>query len=226
MRDTGFATLPPSVWVLADSIAPDRRKKLVEAPAFESIVDGLGKCARIHSCKRSRQNRSPTPWPKRAVVVLAFPGGEHWVDLFHNATTGIRAQCLYDVELGSLALDYARDALRERALELLENHRMTASLRSFAALSLRDDSTKVWIHQGLWVRHARTDVRELLVSQWQCASPRAEGEAKLLRYGSKAPESPPQIDVLGGLFDENLHGCESKKQAGDRPLQVSRFGFT
>jgi hypothetical protein len=157
--------------------------------------------------------------------VLDFPGGEHWVDLFHNAATGIRAQCLYDVELGGLALDYARDALRERTLELLENHGMTAPLRSFAALSLRDDSAKVWIHQGLWVRHARADVRELLVAKWQCASPRTEREAKLLRYGSKAPEFPPQIDVLGGLFDENLQGCESK-QAGIRPLQVNRFGFT
>lgn len=165
------------------------------------------------------------PLGQSEVVVLHFPDGEQWVDMFHNSAAGVRAQCLSDPMLGAEAFDYARDRLRERSLELLADRRMTSTLRSFTEMSLRHDSPKVWIHQGLWVRRARPEVQEVLVAKWQRAAPSCADEANLLRYGSKAPTFPPWIDILGGLFDEQSRVQEGKPREA-RPRQVNRFGCT
>lgn len=222
---TDFVTLPPDVWVLSDSISYERRTLLSAPPTFRETVGALRNHAAIQYCKRARPNRSPTPWPKRVVVVLAFPGGERWVDVFHNSASGVRAQCLHSVSLGRQALDYARDELRSRAIELLQDRGLTRALRDFAHLSLGDDSAKVWIHQGTWVRHARADVHDLRIAKWEGCVPVSEAEAKLLRYGSKAPEKPALIDILGGLYDE-IGTAKPGKPPLHRPDQVHRFGFT
>jgi hypothetical protein len=225
MPRTDFVTLPADVWVLSDSIAPERRAILSAPPSFVETVAALRKHASIHSCKRARPNRSRTPWPKRVVVVLAFPEGEQWVDVFHNSASGVRAQCLHNVGLGREALAYARDVLRSRAIELLGNRSLTRALRDFAHISLCNDSAKVWIHQGLWVRHARAEARDLRIATWVNCTPKSKHEADLLRYGSKAPERPALIDVLGGLYDES-GAAMSGKPPLHRPDQVNRFGFT
>jgi hypothetical protein len=225
MPRTDFVTLPADVWVLSDSIAPERRAILSAPPPFVETVRALRKHAFIHSCKRARPNRSTTPWPKRVVVVLAFPGGEHWVDVFHNSASGVRAQCLHSVELGCRAFDYARDVLRSRAIELLGDRSLTRALRDFAHTSLCNDSAKVWIHQGLWAHHARAGVHDLRIATWVNCAPKNRCEAKLLRYGSKAPARPAQIDVLGGLYDESGAAMPGKPPH-HRPDQVNRFGFT
>ena len=222
---TDFVTLPPDVWVLSDSISSQRRALLSAPPPFKETVGALRDHAAIHSCKRARPNRSPTSWPKRVVVVLAFPGGERWVDIFHNSASGVRAQCLHSVPLGCQALNYARDVLRSRAIELLEDRGLTRALRDFSHISLGADSAKVWIHQGTWVRHARADVHDLRIAKWDNCVPNNESEAKLLRYGSKAPERPALIDVLGGLYDE-IGAAKPGKPPLHRPEQIHRFGFT
>ncbi len=222
---TDFVTLPPEVWLLSDSISTERYALLSAPPTFEETVGALRDHAAIQSCKRARPNRSSTLWPKRVVVVLAFPGGERWVDVFHNSASGVRAQCLHSVNLGCQALDYARDELRSRTIELLEGRGLTRSLRDFAHISLGDDSTKVWIHQGEWVRHARADIHGLRIAKWDNCVPSNEFEARLLRYGSKAPERPALIDVLGGLYDE-IGTAKPGKPPLHRSHQIQRFGFT
>jgi hypothetical protein len=225
MSTTDFVTLPADVWVLSDSITPDRRSLLGAPPTFVETIDALRKHAAVHSCQRVGPNRSPAGWPKRIVVELAFPEGKHWVDVFHNSASGVRAQCLHSVDLGRRALDYARDVLRTRAIELLGHRRLPRALRGFARTSLCNDSTKVWIHQGLWVRHARADVHDLRIATWVNCVPKNQREADLLRYGSKAPDDPARIDVLGGLYDES-GAPRTGKPPLDRPTQVNRFGFT
>jgi hypothetical protein len=220
-----FITLPSDIWILSESISPERRNRLCAPPTFAETVHALRNHATISSCKRTRPNRSKAPWPKRVSIVLAFPGGERWVDVFHNSASGVRAQCLHSVDLGRQALDYARDELRSRALELLKCEHMTEPLRDFAQVSLSHGSCKVWIHQGTWVRHARADTRELLIAKWNACVPESETQAKLLRYGTKAPEWPAQIDVLGGLYDESGL-AKPGKPPNQRPEQVHRFGFT
>ena len=222
---TDVVKLPANVWVVSGSISLERRNLLSVPPTFEETVGALRDHATIQSCKRARPNRSLTPWPRRFVIVLAFPSGGRWVDVFHNSASGVRAQCLYSVNLGRQALDYARDHLRSRAIELLEDRGLPRALRDFAHISLLDDSAKVWIHQGKWVRHARADVHELQVAKWDNCVPNNADEAKLLRYGSKAPKSPALIDLLGGLYKED-GTAKAGKPPLHRPDQVHRFGFT
>lgn len=218
-----FVVLTPELWVLGESITGARREALERPPTFEAIIAGLVASARIDRCGKRPPNRPRGSLDRRIAIELSF--SNNWVDLFHNSASGVRAQCLHSVELGDRALDEARDALRARAIELLDERKMVNALREFARMSLEEQSTKVWIHQGLWVRRARADVRELRIREWENCVPTDSREAKLLRYGSKAPQHPARIDVLGGLFDVQSKAIPGKR-LGQRAAQVNRFGFT
>jgi hypothetical protein len=220
-----FATLPSTVWVLGDSIAQSRRHSLLAPPSFEDIVRTLREAAVIHWRGRKPPNRPTEPPTKRFVVILAFPNHEWAVDLFHNSAAGVRAQCLRDVTIGGEALDHARNVLRDRAVELLEFQRLTPPFREFALKSLGEESTKIWIHQGKWCRHAKVDVRELRIREWEESKPSCKRGKQLVRYGSKAPTDPPLIDVLGGLFTARGDPFAGKP-SDSRPRNVNRFGFT
>ena len=224
-----FVTLPPSIWVLDASIRADRRKSLLNPTSFEDIVASLCEFVSVKAVKSKQMDcwKGTLPIPERITVQLEVRDEKqkHWVDLFHNSAAGVRAQCLSDVELGGAAFDYARDRLRERARVLLPDHRMRATLRAFTARSLDLESTKVWIHQGLWVRHASMADRHLRIAQWEANEAGADAKARtLLRYGSKAPTDPSAIDLIGGWLHPS--GKRIGKAPGDRPLQVKRYGFT
>jgi hypothetical protein len=97
----------------------------------------------------------------RVIVFLEVLKHERLVDLFHNSAAGVRAQCLHSIELGNAALNYARDSLRKKAIELIADRRIGRIPQDLVLKSLDLDSTKVWIHQGRWVRHARIADRQL-----------------------------------------------------------------
>ena len=193
MTKTKFVTLRSTIWVLDATIGGSRRRALLSPPSFEDIVAGLCKAASVTAVTSQPQETwtGVAPPPRRVTVTLEINGDERWVDLFHNAASGVRAQCLHDVTAESLALS----------------------------------STKVWIHQGLWVRRARKADRHLRIKHWEAQEPTANSKKvrSLLRYGSKAPSEPSAIDVIGGFVGP---GASTGKPPDTRPYHVHMYGFT
>lgn len=147
------------------------------------------------------------------------------VDLFHNSAAGVRAQCLHSPALGNLALDHARNVLRSRAIELLGSRRLGTLSKEVILDSLSRESAKVWIHQGLWVRRAKIYERHLRIAKWEQRDVSSDKKLRdLVRYGSKAPESPAAIDLIGAW----VHPTEVDlgKAPGTRARQISMYGFT
>ena len=230
MSESAFVCMRPKFWVLDKSIANQaRRRLLLSPPPFEDIVAGLRENVSIKTIrteqKQSNDVSGPPPLPKRVVVVLEIFRQQHLVDLFHNSAAGIRAQCLHSTQLGTVALDYARDVLRCRAIELVAERRSGPISMDVIRKSLGLDSTKVWIHQGLWVRRARIDDRQLRIAAWEAHEYLVCKKIRdLVRYGSKAPERPAAIDLIGGWWHprSNVAG----KTPGLRALQIHTYGFT
>jgi hypothetical protein len=228
MPTSQFVTLPPTIWALDVCIADhNRRKVLLSPPSFEETVARLCDAVSVRAV-RSEQMKSwegCSPLPRRVSVILEVYEDCDLVDVFHNSAASVRAQCLYSVELGSIALDFARDRLRERSLRLIQMRRLGPNMRELLERSLPLPSTKVWIHQGHWVRHARTSDRQLRIAQWEAHEVTATGEEKkLLRYGSKAPDAPAAIDLIGGWVHPS--GLTIGKAIARRPFEIHKYGFT
>jgi hypothetical protein len=228
MPTSAFVFLSPNIWRLDGSIAdPKRRDLLLSPPSFEAIVSELCKSIAIKAIRseRKRSWEGPPPLPVRVIVILEVLRHKHLVDLFHNSAAGVRAQCLRSIELGGAALNYARDRLRNKANELAADKRIGGISRDVVFKSLELDSTKVWIHQGLWVRHARIADRQLRIARWEANEPSANRKVKnLLRYGSKAPERPAAIDLIGGWIHPS--DVAVSKDPSIRPHQIHCYGFT
>ena len=228
MPITQFVSLPPTIWILDPSIADfGRRQALLSPPSFEQILAELSGAVTVRAVKSERMESwiGPSPSPQRVTVILDVPDHSNLVDVFHNSCAGVRAQCLHSVEVGAAALDYARDKLREKALWLTQARPRCAISRDVVEQSLALSSTKVWIHQGHWVRHARMADRHLRIAQWEAHEATATGrERRLIRYGSKAPYAPSAVDVIGGWV--HPAGLTIGKPPADRPRQVHKYGFT
>ena len=224
MKEPEFVVLPASKWLLRSDIAEERRRSLLHPPNFVEIVEQLRQSVRLRSarCERSSKN----PWTRVKAVLYVPPELGVLVDQYHNGASGVRAQCLKSIDLGDLALDVARDALRSRALELISTRGCPKPSMTMVEASLKAESSKVWIYQGLWVRRAKADARDLLVATWH--EPAGNQDAKirnLVRYGSKAPSDEHRIEVIGGWLDDS-GTPRPGKEPGLRATQIHRYGFT
>ena len=150
---------------------------------------------------------------------------KYLVDIFHNSSTGVRAQCFYDIGLGEEALDHARDMLRARAIELAERRRNGPIPLKVICASLGLDSTKVWIYQGLWARRARLAERHLRIAQWQAhENSECRTIRDLVRFGSKAPNEPAAVNLIGGWWHPSVE--VAGKSSALRARQIHNYGFT
>ena len=230
MSESAFVCVSPKIWVLDESIANQaRRRLLLSPPPFEEIVAGLRDNVSIRTIrteqKRSGDGSGPPPLALRVVVVLEVAQRQHLVDLFHNSAAGIRAQCLHSTQFGTLALDHVCGVLRRRAIELAAKRRTGPISMDMISESLGLDSTKAWIHQGLWVRRARIDDRQLRIAAWEAHDNlECKKVRDLVRYGSKAPERPAAIDLIGGWLHPSV--SVAGKSPGLRALQIHTYGFT
>lgn len=228
MSKSTFVCLSPEIWMLGSSISEmARRELLLSPPPFDEIVAGLRDAVSIRSIRTEphRCKKWTGPPPRRVVVILEVLQQKHLVDLFHNSATGIRAQCLHSIELGDVALDHARDALRCRAIELAAERSTGPISMDVIRESLGLNSTKVWIHQGPWVRRARIDDRHLRIARWEAhETSDCRKIRNLVRYGSKAPERLDAIDLIGGWLPPSAG--VAGKGPGARARQIHAYGFT
>ena len=221
---TTFIILPRETWVLSKSIKHSRRLQLLNPPTFEEIVAGLVTSVQLATVRRERGKFDLARWRVRACI--SVPPDSPFVDLFHNSAAGLRAQCLSDARRGNTALDLSRDMLRYRAIQLMKDRRHLRLPLETIVRSIGLADCKLWIHQGQWIRYARTDDRHILIDSWNAHRLDAPKEIRnLVRYGSKAPSGELTIEVIGGWLDQHGHPLKGKPP-GSRAQQIHDYGFT
>lgn len=216
-----FTRIQPDVWRLERAITGKRRRRLLQPPEYEEIIALLLRDVTLEMarCQRAKDG-------ERAYrVVTKLRATPTVIDLFHNAASGYRAQYLAGTSIGEAANEYALSTLLPAVVPLL-----LANRPDFPNLvleqSLRHPWTKIWIHQGLWLRRARRDQQNLRVLSWESRAGSSEPRTrKLVRWGLLTPDSESSFVIKGGfVFLDGRHrlGKPPKNRAED----IHTCGFT
>lgn len=204
------------------SVGPGRRKWLLRAPPFESLVDDMLRGAKVDSIRWERSNEDSCG--RRYVVVIRVDPAR--LDRFFNASSGYRAQFLAGVRLGRQADRYARDAaMRELAPQLASRYG-PAHPEALVETSIAHPRAKVWIHQGRWLRWARRTDRVLHVAAWQAGLESDDDDRrKKARWGMLAPHTESLLLLKGAYLHEGIALAVGKGPA-DRARDLHELGFT
>jgi hypothetical protein len=211
-----FVRIPHEVWRQDVS---GRRAAQFRTATFEAIVRQLEREAVVeHLWSESRENGSG----RRGCAT--FVASAAAIDLFHSAPAGYRAQYFQSEAHGEAANAAALSVLAQ-ALDRTIPHAKSNWLRRWAAVSFSASHAKVWIHQGLWIRHRTLSDRCLSVSRW-ATEQQAIGsrERKLCLWASLCPTRETRLVVKGGyLLPDGRPGGDSKP---GRSRELHRYGFT
>jgi len=216
-----FVTLPSAIWII-DSNNIDRVAKLQKTTSFERIVQGLIKHTEFVSIKRERF-RSNRAYSR---CVITFSTNAHCLDLFHNSSSGYRAQYFHSTKKGELANKFTIDAFKSKIEYYLNNHKKRGLTVDWCKISLSSGEAKIWIHQGRWLYHAKRTDRILKPVRWQnellkTTNPKNK---KKIHWGSLTPASESRFVVKGGFY--NINGEKLVIQPKNRALEIHSFGFT
>ena len=196
-ENRAFVRVSESVWNLSRQLAPKRRRRLLDAPQYEQIVDRLGH--QISLVKVARERARNTPGHFRAVVTLKVHAIA--LDLFYNGASGYRAQYYQAAALGTLANRFALDHLLPAVTAAVIAANKRTCPAAWVEKSLCDPDAKLWPHQGVWLRYARKTDQNLLVERWLA---RQDDPDKTLRKRAKrsmlTPAEEYLIELKGGFL--------------------------
>jgi hypothetical protein len=224
-----FIRAPKEEWLFAKDLPVGRKHRLRNAQAYEEIVKAIVK--ELESVSLSLETPSEQVARESGVArpLIKLRVARSLVDLFHNSSSGYRAQFWHDVELGEAANRYAIEKLLPPARVLLKSCRISQSRRSIVDASLQPSALKamkLWIHQGLWCRYRRLDERLLQVGRWHAQQNSGDHRArKLAIYGSLVPENESFLELKGGWVFPNGESW-NPNNAKNRAEDIYRYGFT
>src|SRR5262249_55497854 len=132
--------------------------------SFEAIVARLLSEVRIMRITHEKGDKTKQGLHRWVITLVADPVT---IDLWHNSRGGYRAQYYVDPAIGNAANSCACKGLVSATERLIEQGNYRKRFWSRAAKSVCHSQTRVWIGQGLWLRHARRADRVLYVSGWQ-----------------------------------------------------------
>jgi hypothetical protein len=224
-----FNFVAPSVWKLRDDVSAGRRHLLLHGPSFETVVERMVKQASLLAIVREKAKKRPGYF--RPSITLKV--NQSTVDLFHTSARGYRAQYYQSIKAGQRANAYALRMLAPRVSELLHRFPKRTCPAAWVIRSLTDPAAKIWIHQGLWLRHAKTADAALFVKRWvheQQSTERVDPDnecrkttrGQLARWGMLAPKSETRIDIKGAFI--SLDGASLGKLKKTRS-KVNRPGI-
>jgi hypothetical protein len=159
-----FAFAPVGDWLIAPSVTgPRRRQLLLDQTSFARIVERLGQELSVVRISREPGYDNPSYY-RYCVKLKARPST---IDCWHNGRGGYRAQYYLSERLGEAANSFAC----ERLLPIIERTIAGDSARrrfwTLTRPSIVHERTRLWVHQGLWLRHAKKDDQHLFVPRWQ-----------------------------------------------------------
>lgn len=216
-----FFRASPEDWKFGDSVQSGRVQRLHNSPSYEEILSRISKHGQVLFHKREQARDEPSYF--RVVVRLNVKGVA--IDLFHNSASGYRAQYFHNTELGECANLVALAWLAPIAVKAAKEQPKRTCPAWWVAKSLLDSSAKVWIHQGLWLHHAKSEDQQLFVDRWlkQQASSDANRRKKAI-WSSLAPSNESQLVLKGGFL--TLEGEPLGSLKAMRAKNLHELGFT
>ena len=214
--------VPDNDWIIDRSVPPKRRLRLLEGPNFENIV--LNICRNLTVCDHKRERHDTRKEFFRFLVVLRLDS--RMVDQFHNSSSGYRAQYFLSESMGEEANRFACARIGESVFANLQSRLKRTCNPDWVTKSLSDLGSKLWIYQGLWLRHAKRSDRDLTVLRWEAnaANPMETNAGKLARGSTLMPNSETQIVLKGGFLTKP--GRKLGKHKVTRSRDLHKLGFT
>jgi hypothetical protein len=211
-----FARIAETEWLLHQRIKGKRRRFLVNSPPFEEILRGISTSACLVSYKRERHDVEN--WFRAKFTFRTDP---LLVDLFHNSSTGYRAQFYRNAKTGERANSHAVTLLLRKALGVIGD---PAEVK-WARRSSDAEGTKIWIHQGKWLRQQAYVERNLLVMRWTTfLDDEDKMRRKHARWAMLTPYDEELIEIKGGYLTRVDVPVGAQKR--DRAGQLHDYGFT
>jgi hypothetical protein len=217
---TAFATIAKDEWALSTSTPKPCRALLHRPLSFGSVMRQL--CAKIKVVQVRRNRAKSADGYFRASVkvrVLRRP-----CTLFHSGRSGYRAQHYRSITNGERANAFAVSALVKAIRAQLRDTRLMT--KEWIERSLLGRDSKVWIHQGQWLRQSRRRDQLLMVERWmrELAS-RDKERRKLARWASLVPQLESAIDIKGAFLTMDGEPLPFNPKQG-RSKQIHDLGFT
>lgn len=209
-----FPAVDEATWGLSSGQALQR---------FEDIAASISASFRIigHRRKASTSHRGSY----RFEATMEVPSGV--ATLFHSSGSGYRAQYYIGIENGEKANRYAVDAILPELLSRIQRVRKRSCPMTFVEASLLGSQTKLWIHQGAWLRQCRDADRLLFPPRWRQHAEDLQGERvrKLLRWGTLVPSTEARIEIKGTVVRPD--GSETHRAfKSARSFEIHNYGFT
>lgn len=234
-----FDRVPAADWCL--KIRDGHRKQmLLNGPGYEEIVqqivqlstlaclkrESLKCCRRKRNCPCQKRMHKKEDCPKFFRVLVVLKVDASTVDLFHNSSSGYRAQFYSSKDRGDDANRYLIGELIPKIQELLKSQPKRTLNPKWVLNSLCDNGAKAWIHQGNWLHHAKRQDYKLHVQRWRHAESAAEQEKcrKNAKRGGLIPDNEVCIKIMGGWLDPSGNPLGSLKL--HRSKELHELGYT
>jgi hypothetical protein len=212
--------IDPTVWRLSDKTSQRGRDLLLEEITYQQIIEKMVTEARVIKVHRNVSMKYPGYF-RASLTIRVSPES---CALFHSGRSGYRAQYYHSPTTGEHANNVAVTALAQAISSQLDSTR-SMSL-SWLNSSLAGSGTKVWIHQGPWLRYRRYSDRVLSVLRWDRElHSENEKRRKLALWASLVPFDEDRIDIKGTYLtlDGKHLGTNPKK---GRSSDLHELGFT
>jgi hypothetical protein len=217
---TVFGTVPSAEWHL-DILDEARKLRLLSTP-FQSIVDGIVRDAvlEIYPPDLDQQCRRLA----RVIIELKLP--RETVDLFHNGSSGYRAQFYLGIDQGVRADRYCIDALMGKVHDLCAQGNHADLSREFIEASLRHNEAKVWIQEDGWWLDRKAADDKLIVDRWTQNSQKCrECPDIMAKWATLTPANVTVLECKGGFVD-SLGAPIDRHHKPHRSEQIRDCGYT
>ena len=212
-----FARVPATVWRLSGNGRLTRNR----SPTYIALVNDLARTCIVESHRREKA-KDRSGYFRARVTLRSRPS---LVRDFHSAPTGYRAQYYTSIRSGEAANRLAVRNLLKPVLSQLQGNRKHTCSGAWFSQSLRDPAAKVWIHQGLWLRHKPVKCRGLTVKRWVTAqSATNRSRQKKAVWSMLTPRRESRIELIGGFV--SLSGVRCGQHKAHRSREIHELGFT
>jgi hypothetical protein len=216
-----YSRISSSIWRFDKCIEAARRRRLSVSPSYVALCALLVSKARVVEHKRQESRRHPGYYRIR----VRLRASARTIDLFHNSASGYRAQYYTSRSNGERANAHAVKELSRLALASLTRVSKRTCPVEWVHESLIAGGSKVWIHQGVWLRRAARADRHLLVDKWEReqASPDAARRKKAF-WSALTPSRETDIEIIGGFV--SLSATHLGVHKPRRSIELHQLGFT
>ena len=220
MVTTKFACIDLNEWRLSGDIEQEWRALLHSSQTYESVIQRLSCEAKVIEVHRNKSKCFPGYFRAHVRVQVSAES----CTLFHSGRSGYRAQYYRSITNGEQANTFAVLSLAHSILPQLGETRLM--VKGWIEKSLCGLASKLWLHQGLWLRNKRNSDRMLCVTRWMRElSATDKHRSKLALWGSLVPRYEDKIDIKGTFLTLDEVPLASNAKVG-RSKDLNELGFT